>query len=248
MNLFAKHQPLRLTTVIILFNTAFNLCAQKRDSVNEFNIKTTSFSLPVSHPAGQYSYAISIYYVVPPKDWTLDMVKAPMFNYTAKYTLPKGFNLQGGISSLIVSNRLNLGPFWNYSVSDNFLVGVGYQVAFNYGFLKTFGFHTVLTGWEQQPSVSLGYSFGKTAVTFRGDLYYTTALNLREGENTVPSPGPFLNGYSITGSFDQRLHKTRVMTLGLKINYLRYHVIAWPALPVNSYRYIVPEFQVGLNF
>jgi hypothetical protein len=233
--------------LIIQCATFNGLYAQKKDSIQKFNIKTASFLLPLPLPAGKYSHQIAIFYVVPPKDWTMDIVKAPMFNYTGKYTLPKGFNIQGGFSTLIVSNRFNLGPFWNYSI-NNFHFGVGYQIAYNLGVLRSFGFHTILTGWEQQPSVSVGYSFARTAVTFRGDMYYTSALYLSEGGNTVPSPDPFTNGYSITGSFEQRLTKNRVMSLGLKMNYFRYHIIAWPALPVNSYRYFIPEFQVGLNF
>lgn len=170
-----------------------------------------------------------------------------MVNYTGKYTLPKGFNVQGNISSLIVSSRFNAGPFWNY-VNGNFSAGVGYQLAFNLGYLSQFGFNTVFTGWEQQPSLTFGYSFGKTAVAVRGDIYYTSALNVSEGGHTVNFNESFLNGWSVTTTFEQRVHRDRLMSLGLKINYLRYHVLAWPALPVNSYKYIVPEFQVGINF
>lgn len=212
-----------------------------------FNIRTGSFLLPQRLPKGKYSHAIYILYIVPPKDWTLDAVIAPMFQYSAKYTLPKGFNLQGSAASLIISNRFNAGPFWNYDV-NNFHFGVGYQVAFNFGFLTQFGFNTIMTGWEQQPSLTAGYSFGKTAVTVRGDLYYTTDLNLSEGGNVISNKDPFLNGWSVNASFEQRIHKNRVMSLGFKLSYLRYHVLAWPAFPVNSYRYFVPEFQLGLNF
>src|SRR6478736_1358764 len=170
-----------LALIIIQCAACNELYAQKKDSA-QFDIKSQSFLLPLPAPARKYSHQIAIYYVVPPKDWTMDIVKAPMFNYTGKYRLPKGFNIQGGISTLIISNRFNVGPFWNYSI-DNLHFGVGYQIAYNLGFLSQFGFHTVLTGWEQQPSVTIGYSFARTAVTLRGDMYYTTALYLSEGGN-----------------------------------------------------------------
>ncbi len=224
--------------------------AQKNDTTSiksEYDIKTGSFLLPQPLSKGKYSYAIYVLYVVPPKDWTLDAVLAPMFNYTGKYTLPKGFNLQGGISTLIISNRINAGPFWNHTKGNNHF-GVGYQVAFNYGFLGQFGFESVVTVWEHQPSVTAGHSFGKTAVTVRGDLYLTRSINFTEGGNTISAKDPFTNGYSLMASFEQRLTRKKVMSLGFKMNYLRYHIIAWPALPVNSYRYFMPEFQFGLNF
>ncbi len=219
--------------------------AHRRDTA--FDIHRGSFLLPQPLPAWKYSQAISVYYVVPPKDWTLDMVKAPMINYSGKYTLPYNFNFQAGLSTLLVSNRLNFGPFWNIAFDRNY-IGIGYQVAFNYGILKQFGFNTVLTGWEQQPSLTLGHRFERTALTIRGDYYYTSTLVFSEGGNDVPIARPFTNGYSVTGTFEQRLIGRRAMSLGLKINYLRYHIIAWPALPVNSYRYVIPEFQIGFNF
>jgi hypothetical protein len=231
-----------------LFLTLTCFAQQDPLAADTFDIRQESFLLPQANPPGKkFRHSIAVYYVVPPRDWTLDIVKAPMFNYTGKYRLPKGFNLQGGISTLIISNRLNLGPFWNKSF-NKFHVGIGYQIAFNYGFLKSFGFNTVLTGWEHQPSVTFGYSFKKTAVTLRGDLYYTTSLIYSEAGNDIKNKDPFTNGYSVTGAFEQRIHKNRVMSLGLKINYLRYHIIAWPALPVNSFRYVVPEFQISLNY
>ena len=239
--------------LIILFgNVQKNFAQQKKSATaatapDEFNIKKASFLLPQALPKWKFSQAFSIYYVVPPKDWTLDLVKAPFFNYSCKLALPEAFNVQASISTIFVSNRFSVGPFWNYSV-DDFHFAVGYQVAYNLGYLAEFGFNTKLTGWEQQPSLTAAYSFGKTAVILRGDLYYTTSLNVNEGGHTISANANFMNGYSVTASYDQRLYKSKVLSLGLKINYLRYHIIAWPALPVNSYRYVVPEFQLGINF
>jgi hypothetical protein len=247
---FPKHNYV-LSLVLLLVITGFaasKLQAQNTPStIDSFDIKKYSFNLPQPLPKGKYSYTLSIYYVVPPAVWTLDMVQAPMFNYTAKYTLGKGFNLQGGISTLLISNRLNAGPFWNYS-HKNMHFGVGYQVGFNFGMLNQFGFKTTLTGWEQQPSITLGYSFKKTALTMRGDLYYTTSMQINEGGHKIAYDDNYLNGYSISAAFEQRLHKTRLLSMGLKMDYFHYHILAWPALPVNNYQYWIPEFQIGLVF
>ena len=156
---------------------------------DSFEIKEHSFLLPQALPKNKYRYALSIYYVVPPTIWTLDMVKAPMFNYTGKFGLGKAFNIEAGMSTLIISNRINAGPIWNYQKNNHHLA-IGYQIAFNYGVLKQFGFNSVLTGWEQQPSIAYGYSFKKTALTFRGDLYYTSSLVISEGGNKIPSVPP----------------------------------------------------------
>ncbi len=235
-----------LAFVFCLAVTPLTVAAQDQDTA-KFNIRNHSFLLPQVSPSGKYSHSIYLLYVVPPKDWTLDAIVAPMFQYSGKYTLPKGFNLQGSWMSLIISNRFSAGPFWNYS-TGNFHLGVGFQMAFNYGILNQFGFNTTLTGWESQPSLSAGYSFGKTALIIRGDLYNTHSLNLNEAGNVLSNPESFINGYSLTTSFEQRLTKKRVMSLGFKMNYLRYHIVAWPALPASKYRYFMPEFQLGFSF
>ncbi|WCT14941.1 hypothetical protein [Mucilaginibacter jinjuensis] len=219
----------------------------KADSVNDnFDIKKYSFILPQPLPKGKYSQQIGIQYVVVPKDWTTEQITAPMFSYTGKYTLPYGFNLQASLATLFVSNRLNFGPFWNYS-SGNLYFGAGYQVAYNLGWLKQFGFNTTLNIWEQQPSLTVGYSFKTMAVVLRGDMYLTSSLKETQAGHTISYPS-FLNGYSVTGTIEQRLWKNHLMSFGFKFNYLKYHIIAWPAFPVNKYRYSVPEFDLGLSF
>ena len=219
----------------------------QKKQTDTFNILKASFDLPQPLPGGHYSSSISVLYVVTPKDWTLDNVTAPMFSYRAKYSLPKGFNAQASLASLIISNRILLGPFWDYKISDNNFVGVGWQVVWNYGRLNQFGFATTLTGWEQQPSISYGHAFSKTAVTVMANLHWTNRLYLIEGGHSLPVTNGFINGYSLAVNFDQKLYKNRALTLGLKMDYVQYHIVAWPAFPVNGKRYWMPEFQVGLN-
>lgn len=234
---------------ILIFSLLFSSLlsySQKKIQSDSFNIYQASFALPQPQPGGHYTSSISVLYVVTPKDWTLDNVTAPMFSYQAKYSLPKGFNAQAGLTSLIISNRIYLGPYWNYKMDDNY-IGLGWQVAWNYGRLNQFGFATTLTGWEQQPSIAFGHAFAHTAVTVRADLYWTNALYISEDKNVLSAANGFINGYSFTASFEQKLYKNRAMIIGLKMDYVQYHIIAWPAFPVNGKRYWMPEFQIGLN-
>jgi hypothetical protein len=45
----------------------------------------------------------------------------------------------------------------------------------------------------------------------------------------------------------QKLYKNRAINFNLQMDYIQYHIIAWPAFPVNGKRYWMPEFKVGLN-
>ena len=91
----------------MLVSSLFGFGQKKQE--DSFDIHKASFFLPQPLPTGHYYSSISVLYVVTPKDWTLDNITAPMFSYQAKYTLPKGFNLQAGLSSLIISNRIYTG-------------------------------------------------------------------------------------------------------------------------------------------
>jgi len=239
--------------LIVLSTISFSFGQKTKDSIkadsvaDEFDIKNSSFLLPQPLPAGKYSHALAVRNVIVPKDWALDNIQAPFFNYSAKYTLPRGFNLQGSLSTLFVSNQIALGPFWNYSL-DNFHFGVGYQFVFDYGVLKQFGFQTKLTGWEQQPSLIAGYSFKKSAFILRADMYYTNVLHLNEGGNVLTVSNGFLNGYGLTAVLEERLWANRLFSFGIKVAHIKYHLVAWPAFPVNNYRYYVPEFILGLKF
>src|SRR6478672_2195124 len=106
-------QPQFFRPWFVAFFAVLNSFCQAQQSETQlpkdsFDIKRTSFLLPQPLPSGKYSQAISLVYVVLPKDWTLDVINAPTFCYEAKYTLPAGFNLQGSFNTLIVSSRLNL--------------------------------------------------------------------------------------------------------------------------------------------
>ena len=246
MNTFLKNWKGKAILVISLISISFFSLGQKKQS-DSFDIYKASFNLPQPLPGGHYSSSISVMYVVTPTDWTLDNITAPMFYYQGKYTLPKGFNLQASLASLFISNRINLGPFWNKALKNNNYIGAGWQVVFDFGILNEFGFATTLTGWEQQPQIILGHAFKKTALALKGNLYWTNALYFSEGKNIVPFTTSFINGYSFSASFEQKLYKNRALTLELQMDYLRYHIIAWPAFPVNEKRYWVPEFIIGLN-
>jgi hypothetical protein len=217
-------------------------------TVDSFDIRTVSFLLPQAQRAGKYQQSFYIQYLVLPRDWITTILKAPVLYYTGKYTLPYGFNLQASLATLFISNRINLGPFWNYSFNDHYHLALGYQVVFNYGFLNQFGFTTQLTGWEQQPSVTLGYSWKTMALILRTDLYWSNGFHVSEGKFTIPYTNSFINGYSFNANLEQRLVKNKIMSVGVKLYNCKYNFIAWPAFPVNSYRYWFPEFQIGLEF
>jgi hypothetical protein len=216
-------------------------------SDGSFDIKTTSYLLPQAHPAWHYYHSFSFSYVAIPAAWALQKINAPLITYNAKFSLPYGFDLQASLATIYVSNRLNFGASWNYSI-QNYHFGIGYQIAYDFGELNQFGYKTKFSGWEQQPSIIAGYSFKKLACILRWDLYQTNSIDFDEAGHSVPMWNSFTNGYSISASVEQRLYRNKLISVGIKLNNIRYHFLAWPAFPVNQNNYWVPEFQLGIKF
>jgi hypothetical protein len=242
--------PKVITVLLLLFTVSYSYAQTgasnaKKDTDN-YDVRSASFFLPQALPAGKYSQNVSVLYIVVPKDWTTEAITAPMLMYSGKYTLPLGFNLQASLATLFISYRLNFGPFYTYT-SGNYHFGFGYQVAYSYGLLHHFGFNTTVNVWEQQPSASFGYSFKKAALVLRTDLYYTNSLHENQAGYTISYPS-FSNGYSVSATLERRLWKNRLLSIGTKFSFIKYHILAWPAFPVNPYQYWVPEVDLGLSF
>jgi hypothetical protein len=213
---------------------------------DSFDIKTASYLLPQAHPKWHYYHSFTFSYLDIPAAWALQKINVPLITYSAKFSLPQGFDLQASLATIYVSNRLNFGPSWNYSIR-NYHFGIGYQIAYDFGELNQNGYNTKFSGWEQQPFITAGYSFKKIAVILRGDLYQTNSINFNEGGHSVPIWNSFTNGYSISASVEQRLYRNKMISVGLKMNNIRYHFLAWPAFPVNQNNYWVPELQLGIK-
>jgi hypothetical protein len=253
MKLLIDHKILKVIIIIgLMIADKYNYAQQTPGKFkmlpgnDSFDIKSASFLLPQSHPAWHYYHSISFSYVDIPPAWTLERINAPLITYYGKFSLPYGFDVQASLATIYISNRLNIGPFWNYSI-HNFHFGIGYQFAYDFGKLNQLGYKTKFSGWELQPSVTVGYSFKKIAVILRGDLYQSKSIDFVEGGHSVPMWNSFVNGYAVSVCIEQRLYRNKVISVGIKLNDIRYHFIAWPAFPVNQYRYLVPEFQLGIK-
>ncbi len=251
-NLFTPKIIRIIWCTVLIITTATNYAQQIPGKLNgspdydNFDIKNASFLLPGAHPSWHYYQSLSFSYVDIPAAWALEKINAPLLTYSGKFSLPGGFDMQASLATIYVSNRLSFGPFWNYSI-HNYHFGVGYLFAYDFGHLNQSGYKTKLKGWEQQPTITAGYSFKKVAVILRGELYLTKSIDFVEGGHSVPMWDSFVNGYSITASVEQRLYRNKMVSVGIRLNSIRYHFLAWPAFPVNQNRYLVPEFQIGIR-
>ncbi|CAN5611785.1 hypothetical protein BH10BAC4_BH10BAC4_21790 [soil metagenome] len=243
----------RFPSVVILSTVIFFLFSLKAfsqsglSSKDTFDIKTKTFFLPNRTSNRDFRHMISVTRYFLPSDWTNIAVNAPMFNYTARYSLPMGFSIEGGISTLFVSNKFMLGPRWSYS-RGNFHVGISYQYGYNLGFLNEWGFSTLVTSWSHLPGVSVGYNFRRSAITLRAGLEYIGDIYYKTGENVTTTSNFKLNGSNLAAILEQRLTKNHLMTFAFEIDHVNFVMLAWPAFPVNNKTYFVPQVTWGYTF
>jgi len=248
------HSDNNVFAVLILINTilwcidihAQSSSATPRPSADTFDIRSHSFFLPQAIQPKKYLQNLSFTYVDLPASWTLNQINAPMLTYRSKFGLPAGFLLESGLSTIGISNRLSFGPSWNFS-RNHLHFGIGWQAGYSLGLLNSEGFKTHVSGWDQEPYLCAGRSFRQCSIIIKASASWTNSDRFTEGGHRVPMMNSFFNGYSLCGVVEQRLHKGKVVCLGIKLSQIRYHFLAWPAFPVNQSSYYVPEFQISIN-
>jgi hypothetical protein len=225
----------------------FLLClstAAFSQSLANYDIKT--FHIPGPYPNKTFRHTVWVNSYFMPTDLTNVAVGAPMFNYSARYSFKKGFAAEGNVNTIFVANRFSLGPMWGYNF-EKLHVGFTYLVAYNVGILRDFGFNTVITGWNQIPTFSLGYRFKRSAVTLKFGWEYFGNVNYRTGSNSVEMKQRVLNGWFTRAVLEQKLWKNHTASFGLAFNRMNFILPAWPAYPVNNKRYLIPEVSMGIT-
>lgn len=216
--------------------------AQKADT---FDIASASIYFPHVYQSGEWQTEVAMSQIKLPFDWIERAFQAPLFQFHAQYGLPKRFSLDGRFSTLFVSNQISLGPRWSYERGHS-SVSVGYDVAYTFGFLNQFDFNSSAQSWMNYPNVSVGYKFKDVAFTLKGEIVVVTHFSTKQGGNEISTGNNMYNGFTLAAYMEQRISKDKVLVLGVKNNYAKYHFMAWPAFSTFNRFYNMPEFYIGL--
>jgi hypothetical protein len=211
----------------------------------QFDIAQASLYYPHRYVPGKVAMEVAMSQVKLPFDWLETSVQAPLFHFHLNYALPKNFTLDTRLSSLIVSNQISIGPRWQFQ-KDKVSFNVGYDVAYAFGFLHQFDFDSSVKSWINYPNLSVGYRFKDITFTLKGEMAVVTSFTSKQGENVVTTDNNFNNGYTLAIYMEQRIHKDKVMVIGFKNSYARYHFMAWPAFSTFNRYYNIPELYIGL--
>lgn len=210
-----------------------------------FDIRQKSMYLPAPQRSGKFHHSLSLIQVYLPHQWLEQSVSGPMVAYKANYALPAGLALNGTFRTLLIANVVQLGPSWNYSLTEHVHLGLAYQASFEFGMLKAFGYNNTMRVWQHQPSIRLGYSFRDIAFTLQGRLDWMMGTRLAlEDYATSNITGSMFNGYSAGLFIEQRLTRNKAIGFGFLANFNKFNILGWPALMIVDHRYFIPEIAI----
>lgn len=235
--------PRKLLIVFLLFS-AIKLPAQ----VREFDIRERSMYLPAPQRAWKFDHSIALDQIYLPDQWLEQSISAPMVEYKANFALPKGFGINGNLRTLIIANDIRLGLSWHYSIYERLHIGLAYQVGFEYGFLREFGYNNTIRVWEHHPMLRIGYNFKNVAFTLQGkiDWMMGTRLGLNDyATNNIT--GSMFNGYSFGLFLEQRLTRRNSICFGFISNFNKFNILGWPALMIVDHQYFIPEINIAFK-
>lgn len=230
--------------LIILFFAGGPILAMAQEK-DTFDIAEASIYFPHRCKPKELRMEVAMSQLKLPFDWLETAIQAPLFQFHVNYGLPKGFALDSRFSTLFVSNQISLGPRWNFR-KENVSFNLGYDIAYTFGFLNQFGFASSAQSWINYPNASVGWKFKDVTFTLKGELVVVTYFSTKQGDNEIATDRNFNNGYTVGLYMEQRIHKNKVLVLGLKNSYAKYHFMAWPAFSTFNRYYNIPEFYIGL--
>ena len=170
-------------------------------------------------------------------------IRWPLFGYDIAMGLPKHFSLTGGVSTEIVTNHFELGGRWEADLTSRLHADVGVSGAYWFGQMKNAIFDNTVHGWFTYPSVSLGYDFGRLALTAQAKASYVNSVYIRSGQLESQSSTNMFNGMSYRVALEQPFFKHTTIGLAFQMNRLKFYYPQWPLFPTFDRSFWMPEAQ-----
>jgi hypothetical protein len=173
-------------------------------------------------------------------------IRGPIFHYQALYGLPSNFQIYGAAYTNLVTFHFSLGPKWHYQW-DEFAFGLGYDIAYWFGELNSFGYNSKVKGWIHYPNLTIGYNFDNFSISIKSELIIQTARHDKSDDVEVKSDFNTFSGITVGFYIEQPLWKDNYIFLGLKMNYTKFYYPIWAAFPTFDRYFYIPEFTIGFN-
>lgn len=222
---------------------------ESQESIKEpFNILEHSIHLPYEFKHWKYKQTLGFSLIYLPKDWLESAYSLPMVYYKSNFFLKKGFAINSDIRTIIAASDIAIGPSWNAKLSNKLFLGLGYQTSFGLGMLYDLGYDNTLTVWGHRPYLKLGYLWHDLTFTFKGGVDFSDKIQFEAGGTSLSGNIESLNGYHFSLFLEQRMFKSKSFSIGYTSNFMKFHILGWPAFSYTKDMYYIPELTALFNF
>ena len=173
--------------------------------------------------------------------------RIPAGDFHVLRKLSDQWSLDGRINFQIVQNIVSLGPHWATPLTDRLSLGVADDIGYWIGFINVEGFKTKGRGWQNYPSVSLGYRFNKgVLLTVKADAIMTMGIKTYAGHIPVTTNYDLFSGSSYTVMLEQPFYGQKHLSLGFRAIYTNFFWQTWTAFTNFDRNFFYPQIIVGL--
>jgi hypothetical protein len=173
-------------------------------------------------------------------------IRWPIFEFLIVYGIPENFQLQGKVSTEIVTNHISAGTRWTFGPRP-WAFAAGYDFAILFGKLEQFGFNNTVFGTFSYPNVQAGYDFGNFTISLRGELNVLHSIKASTDGIELSSAMQVFNGGAVAIYLEQPLWKDNYFTMGFKANYIKFYYPTWLLFPTFNRYFFVPELVFGFR-
>lgn len=227
-----------LSGIILLLSSL----ASGQDTLREY------ISHPDPYRSGEFHAAAGVSMTAVPRVIVEEEVRSiPVLDFHCRYGLPAGFSIAGRVSTNVITNFAMVTPGWSFEF-DRLSLGVGYGLAYWYGFATFDGFDVTARSWLHFPNASLGIDFEDWMLTIRGDLQVVASRTTETDGTEVSTDQNRVTGYGVGLSIEQPFFGRTHSLISFKLNYSKAMYQAWLAFSTFNDYLVYPEFSFALLF
>jgi hypothetical protein len=204
---------------------------------------------PSAPEAGTFRFSFgALYDAIDPQVMYGMNLRVPQLTLDAQDWLGKGFLFKAHLNTFLVTTELLAGVGYVWQAKP-FSVELSATVGAYVGKLGAFGFHALFLAPEYRPELTLGYDFGKIAVSVRGSLLLMGPERAKVGSTW----GGFDNaslfaGHSEMLYVENTTRKGSVWYFGAGAMTTRAYYALWLLFPDSPALYTYPRIVAGYEY
>jgi hypothetical protein len=147
----------------------------------------------------------------------------------------------------VLQNLVLLGPRWTTALSDRISLALGNDVGYWFGRINVGGIRTRGHGFQNIPSVAIGYHFNKgILLTLRGEELMNFGIRTHAGETEVESNYRLFSGTAVSAILEQPFAGSKSLALGFRAIFTQYQWQTWTLFANYDRRLFFPQIIVAL--